>query len=94
MERIALNVKGMTCGSCVASVTRALQSIPGVASVAVDLPGGTASLVTSGDVGVGILITALAAAGYESSPRAAEENPATATEPRSTSTPGGGCCCG
>lgn len=35
METITLNVEGMTCGGCVASVTRVLQAVPGVMNVAV-----------------------------------------------------------
>ena len=45
METITLKVKGMTCGGCVASVTRVLNSLPGVDEVAVTLEPGTA-LVT------------------------------------------------
>jgi copper chaperone len=37
MENIALNVQGMTCGGCVASVTRVLKAVPGVSDVAVTL---------------------------------------------------------
>ena len=59
METINFNVKGMTCGSCVASVERTLQGTPGVASVAVDLPSGTASVVTAGGVGVGTVMLAV-----------------------------------
>lgn len=92
METIGLKVKGMTCGSCVASVERALKGIPGVASVAVDLPGGTASIVTSGNVGVDTLMLALASAGYDSSPRSAGEGPGTASA-RGSSARNGGCCC-
>lgn len=34
-----LKVEGMTCGGCVRSVTKAVQSIDGNAKVDVDLPG-------------------------------------------------------
>ena len=30
METITMNVKGMSCGGCVASVTRVLKAVPGV----------------------------------------------------------------
>ncbi len=33
-------VSGMTCGHCVKSVTKAMQELPGVTHVAVDLPTG------------------------------------------------------
>jgi copper chaperone len=37
METTRIKVEGMTCGGCVASVTRALQQIDGVAKVEVSL---------------------------------------------------------
>ena len=37
---VVLKTSGMTCGSCVAKVTKALQSERGVASTEVDLEGG------------------------------------------------------
>jgi copper chaperone len=44
MESIRMNVQGMTCGGCVASVTRVLQAVPGVSDVAVTLQPGVASV--------------------------------------------------
>ena len=44
MESITLNVKGMTCGGCVASVARVLKAVPGVSDVAVTLQPGVASV--------------------------------------------------
>ncbi|WP_206478769.1 cation transporter [Kocuria sp. KRD140] len=41
-----VNVSGMTCGHCVASVKEELAEVPGVASVAVDLNAGGVSPVT------------------------------------------------
>ena len=41
METITMNVQGMTCGGCVASVTRVLKAVPGVTDVAVTLQPGT-----------------------------------------------------
>lgn len=41
-----VNVSGMTCGHCVASVKEELAEIPGVTSVAVDLNAGGVSPVT------------------------------------------------
>ena len=37
METLTLNIKGMTCGGCVKSVTNVLQQITGVSSVDVSL---------------------------------------------------------
>lgn len=37
METLSLNIKGMTCGGCVKSVSSVLQNIAGVSSVEVSL---------------------------------------------------------
>ena len=37
MKATTINVQGMTCGGCVASVTRALQALDGVDKVSVSL---------------------------------------------------------
>jgi copper chaperone len=37
METVTMTVQGMTCGGCVASVTRVLKAVPGVNDVAVTL---------------------------------------------------------
>jgi copper chaperone len=44
MDTISLNVQGMNCGGCVASVTRALKAVAGVADVAVTLQPGVANV--------------------------------------------------
>ena len=44
MENVTLKVQGMTCGGCVASVTRVLKSVPGVSDVAVTLQPGVANV--------------------------------------------------
>jgi copper chaperone len=44
MEIVTLNVQGMTCGGCVASVTRVLKAVPGVSEVAVTLQPGVAKV--------------------------------------------------
>ncbi len=44
VESIKLNVQGMTCGGCVASVTRVLKAVPGVSEVAVTLQPGAANV--------------------------------------------------
>jgi len=44
METATLKVTGMTCQGCVKSVTRVLQSVPGVGNVAVSLDHGEAKL--------------------------------------------------
>jgi len=42
METVTFAVAGMTCGGCVASVTRVLRSVPGVDEVEVKLTPGSA----------------------------------------------------
>jgi len=44
METITMNVKGMSCGGCVASVTRVLKAVPGVNDVSVTLTPGAATV--------------------------------------------------
>ena len=44
METVTLKVDGMTCGGCVASVTRVLKAVPGVDDVAVTLKPGEAKV--------------------------------------------------
>jgi len=44
METARIDVQGMTCGGCVASVTRVLRALPGVASVDVTLDPGRATV--------------------------------------------------
>lgn len=44
MQTIELNISGMTCGSCVSHVTKALQSASGVQTAVVDLASATARI--------------------------------------------------
>ena len=44
METVTLNVQGMSCGGCVASVTRVLKATPGVQSASVQLEPGRADV--------------------------------------------------
>ncbi len=44
MESVKLDVQGMTCQGCVASVTRVLRAVPGVADAAVTLQPGAATV--------------------------------------------------
>jgi len=101
---IELQVSGMTCGSCVASVTRILQRIPGVNSVAVDLAAGRAQVLASGEASAGPgltgeLVAALHAGGYPAAP-AVQEAAVSAAGAASSGCAGqgasrpGGCCCG
>ncbi|MCC7040476.1 MAG: heavy-metal-associated domain-containing protein [Burkholderiales bacterium] len=66
MESVTMKVQGMTCGGCVASVTRVLKAVPGVADVTVTLQPGTAQVTYDpGQTGVPALRTAVEDAGYD-----------------------------
>lgn len=45
METIHINIKGMTCGGCVSSVTKVLQAVNGVTKVDVSLEQNRATIV-------------------------------------------------
>lgn len=63
-----LDVAGLTCQHCVASVTEEVQEIPGVKSVDVNLKPGDVSKVTvvsEGELPDEALRDAIAEAGYE-----------------------------
>jgi copper chaperone CopZ len=64
MKTIDLQVEGMSCGSCVKHVTQALQPLPGVRGVEVDLPSGRVRV--SGELAQGSapLLRALTDADY------------------------------
>lgn len=68
METTTINIEGMTCGGCTASVSRVLSGTAGVTGVAVQLSPGQAAVtfdparVTRAD-----LCAAIDAAGFEAS---------------------------
>ncbi len=81
MKTATLNVSGMTCGGCVANVTRALNSLVGVDLVDVSLAENTADVRFDEDrVSIGALHAALRSAGYD-----------VASDPVKRRS-GGGCC--
>lgn len=61
-----LQVQGMKCGHCVASVKQALEGVPGVRSVSVDLDSGSATV--EGDADPAALVAAVTQAGYQAAP--------------------------
>ena len=66
MEKIAIDVQGMTCNGCVASVTRVLKAIPGVADAQVTLKPGRATVTYDpAQTDVGAMRSAIEDAGYD-----------------------------
>jgi len=59
-----IQVKGMTCEHCVAAVTKALQSLPGVSEVQVDLASGLVSYQSARPVPPEEVARVITAAGY------------------------------
>ena len=64
MTAATYTITGMTCGHCVAAVTHALQSIPGVAGVDIDLPTGVVTVTSDTPVDHEQLAAAIDDAGY------------------------------
>ncbi len=59
---IEIKVTGMSCQHCVGAVTRALESVPGVTAVQVDLETGLARV--QGEADLEALMRAVKDAGY------------------------------
>ena len=80
MKTEVLNVSGMTCGGCVANVTRALSAVPGVSAVDVSLPKQVATVeFDEGRATVDTMRNAVRTAGYD-------------IVAAPVTTAGGGCC--
>ena len=68
MQHITLNIDGMTCNGCVASVTKILQGVDGVASAAVSLADKRAEVAFDATkTSVDALIAAVEDGGYDAS---------------------------
>lgn len=78
-----INVQNMTCGGCVKSVTRAVQSVDPGAAVQVDLASGNISIEGSRETAAAY-ISALGGAGF----------PATQAIQSASGKGRAGCCCG
>ncbi len=90
MKTIHLTVSGMTCGSCVKHVEKAITSIAGVKSVEVDLAAGIVRV--DGDVSqkVAEIIAALEGDGYPAKVAAGKIEGVKGNSCKS----GSSCCCG
>ncbi|HET7261487.1 MAG TPA: heavy-metal-associated domain-containing protein [Casimicrobiaceae bacterium] len=66
METATIEVGGMTCNGCVASVTRVLNAVPGVTETKVTLVPGSATVVfDSARTNLDALKAAIEDAGYD-----------------------------
>lgn len=60
-----ITVKGMSCGHCVAAMTKAMESLPGVSKVNVDLGSGRVSYECAAPIPPADLDRVVKAAGFE-----------------------------
>ncbi|BBY14745.1 cation transporter [Mycolicibacterium litorale] len=60
---IHLNVEGMSCGHCVKAITTAVEPLPGVAGVTVDLEAGTVTV--AGEADEAAVVAAIEDCGYD-----------------------------
>jgi copper chaperone len=60
-----ITVKGMSCAHCVAAMTKAMQGLPGVSHVKVDLAGGRVSYDCTAPLPREDLARVVQAAGFE-----------------------------
>lgn len=58
-----VKIKGMSCQHCVGATTKALEAIPGISKVQVDLQKGEASY--DGDIKLEVIKTEIAKIGFE-----------------------------
>ncbi|MEQ1880737.1 MAG: heavy-metal-associated domain-containing protein [Burkholderiales bacterium] len=66
METTVLQVKGMTCGGCVRSVTKVLEGLPGVQSAEVSLDKANARIIFDPTrIGIEAFRQSVQDAGYE-----------------------------
>lgn len=60
-----ITIRGMSCGHCVAAVTKALREIEGITDVTVDLERGEATFSETHPVDPGIVRERIKKAGYD-----------------------------
>lgn len=96
MNTINLQVEGMSCGSCVKHVTQALQPLPGVNQVDVNLRSGRIQVSGELELAGVSLVTALNAAGYPAKLATNDSTSVATTQPKGSgcgSGSAGGCGC-
>ena len=65
MKTTKIKIEGMNCAGCVASTRQAIQSVPGVRRVEVDLSAGRAEVEHDDQTTADALLTAVTDAGYD-----------------------------
>lgn len=60
-----ITVKGMSCGHCAAAVTKALEELPGISQVQVDVSSGRVTFADANPISQEELARVIKAAGYE-----------------------------
>lgn len=60
-----ITVKGMSCGHCAAAVTKALEELPGISQVQVDVSSGRVTFANANPISQEQLARVIKAAGYE-----------------------------
>ncbi|MBE0507644.1 MAG: copper-translocating P-type ATPase [Marinospirillum sp.] len=70
MSTTRLALRGMRCAACVSSIDEALNKVPGVEQVSVNLPDRSAEV--SGEVDVSLLVKAIESAGFNATPMGAD----------------------
>jgi copper chaperone CopZ len=96
MNTIDLQVEGMSCGSCVKHVMQALQPLPGVRGVEVDLPSGRVQVNGELAQGSAPLLIALTDAGYPAKLATDASSSTGTSQPKASGCYGsgtGGCGC-
>jgi len=68
LHSVHLRIEGMTCGSCVARVERALLTVPGVREARVNLTTESATVSAEAQAEPSALLSAVRQAGYEAEP--------------------------
>jgi len=59
-----IKVKGMSCNHCKMSVTKALEAIPGVSDVNVDLASGNVNFTEAAPVSKDVIVNAITKIGF------------------------------
>ena len=68
MEKVAMNIEGMTCNGCVNTVTKALKAIPGVQDAKVNFEVGSAEVsYDPARTSTEAMVAAVGEAGYTAS---------------------------